>query len=36
MHGNYLIFFRVSDEAVDVLHILHGARDYEKLLFGDE
>lgn len=35
-HGNYLIFFRVEGETVEVLHVLHGARDYERLLFGDE
>ncbi|MCO6391948.1 type II toxin-antitoxin system RelE/ParE family toxin [Aliihoeflea aestuarii] len=32
VHGNYLIFYRCRDEVVEVLHILHGARDYEKLL----
>jgi toxin ParE1/3/4 len=36
VHGNYLIFFRVKDDSVDVLHVLHGARDYGRLLFGDE
>ena len=33
VHGNYLIFYRVSRESVDVLHILHGAMDYEPILF---
>ena len=32
--GNYLIFYQIEDSAVIVLHILHGARDYEAL-FGD-
>jgi plasmid stabilization system protein ParE len=32
-HGNYLIFYRVRESIVDVLHVLHGARDYEKILF---
>jgi plasmid stabilization system protein ParE len=31
--GNYLIFCRVGADTIDVLHILHGARDYESLLF---
>lgn len=35
-HGNYLIFYRVTPESVEVLHILHGARDYEAVLFPDE
>lgn len=33
--GNYLVFFRVGDEAVTVLHVLHGARDYEAVLFPE-
>lgn len=36
VHGNYLIFYRVGDERVTVIHILHGARDYEALLFPDD
>ncbi len=34
-YGNYLIFYRVSGTAVEVLHILHGARDVERILFPD-
>jgi toxin ParE1/3/4 len=33
--GNYLIFYRVGPEIVEVVHILHGARDYEPLLFPE-
>ncbi len=33
--GNYLIFYRVIDETTEVLHVLHGAQDYERLLFGE-
>lgn len=33
VHGNYLIFYRVEEDAVIVLHILNGAVDYEALLF---
>jgi toxin ParE1/3/4 len=36
VHGNYLIFYRVNATAVEVLHILHGARDYKAILFPDE
>jgi len=32
-HGNYLIFYRVGAEQVEILHVLHGARDYEPILF---
>ncbi|MGU3492873.1 type II toxin-antitoxin system RelE/ParE family toxin [Xanthobacteraceae bacterium A53D] len=32
VHGNYLIFYRVTDEMLIVLHVLHAARDYEPLL----
>jgi toxin ParE1/3/4 len=35
VHGDYLIFYRVRAEAVDILHILHGAMDYEALLFSN-
>jgi len=31
-HGNYLIFYRVGDEEIVVLRVLHGARDYASLL----
>ncbi|MGJ5175093.1 type II toxin-antitoxin system RelE/ParE family toxin [Bradyrhizobium oligotrophicum] len=34
--GNFLIFYRVRDDAIEVIHILHGARDYEALLFPQE
>jgi toxin ParE1/3/4 len=33
--GNYLIFYRVGPTAIEVVHILHGARDYEPLLFPE-
>ncbi|WP_105381852.1 type II toxin-antitoxin system RelE/ParE family toxin [Neorhizobium alkalisoli] len=34
--GNYLIFYRIVDERVDILHILNGAQDYKAILFPDE
>jgi toxin ParE1/3/4 len=36
VHGNYLIFYRLRADTVEIVHILHGARDYESLLFPDE
>jgi plasmid stabilization system protein ParE len=33
VHADYLIFYRVRTDFVEVIHILHGARDYEALLF---
>jgi plasmid stabilization system protein ParE len=35
VQGNYLIFYRAGAEAVDVLHILHGAMDYAGILFPE-
>jgi toxin ParE1/3/4 len=35
VHGNYLIFYRVGTDGIDVLRVLHGARDYESWLFDD-
>jgi toxin ParE1/3/4 len=35
VHGNYLIFYRVNVNTIDIVHILHGAMDYEKILFPD-
>jgi toxin ParE1/3/4 len=32
---NYLIFYRVGADTIEVVHILHGARDYEPLLFPE-
>lgn len=35
-YGNYLIFYCIVEDRIDVLHILHGARDYEPILFPEE
>lgn len=35
IHGNYLIFYRVDARQIVIIHILHGARDYEAILFPD-
>lgn len=33
VHGRYLIFYRVDADRVVVVHVLHGAQDYEAILF---
>lgn len=33
--GQFLIFYRVDHDAIEIIHILHGARDYERLLFPE-
>jgi toxin ParE1/3/4 len=35
VHGNYLIFYRIGTSTIDVIHVLHGAMDYERLLFPE-
>ncbi len=34
-HRTYVIFYRVEDRQVSIIHILHGARDYESILFPE-
>ena len=34
--GSFLIFYRVGIDAIEVIHILHRARDYEPLLFPED
>lgn len=33
IHGNYLIFYAIDGTGIFVLHVLHGAMDYESILF---
>jgi toxin ParE1/3/4 len=35
VHGSYLIFYRIETDRIEILHVLHGATDYESLLFPD-
>ena len=35
-HGNYLIFYRIGFDSVDILHVLNGAQDVEAVLFPGE
>jgi plasmid stabilization system protein ParE len=34
--GSFPIFYRVREDAIDIIHIVHGARDYESLLFPED
>jgi plasmid stabilization system protein ParE len=36
VHGNYLIFYRIAGDNVEVLHILHGAQDWQSMLFDSD
>jgi len=36
VHGKYLIFYRVREDAVEIVHILYGGMDYESMLFPPE
>ena len=35
VHGEYLIFYRIEAEQIDVLHVLNGAQNYEAILFPE-
>jgi toxin ParE1/3/4 len=35
-YRDYLIFYRVAGDTIKILHVLHGARDYEAILFPEE
>jgi toxin ParE1/3/4 len=35
VHGRYLIFYRVSNDRIIILHVLNGAMDVEALLFPE-
>ncbi|MFF0950878.1 type II toxin-antitoxin system RelE/ParE family toxin [Rhizobium leguminosarum] len=34
-YGNYLIFYRVGEDRIEILHILNGAQDFESILFSE-
>ena len=36
VHGNYLILFDIGSVVVEILHVLHGARDYAHIVFPDD
>lgn len=35
VYGPYLIFYRIAPEAIEILHILNGSRDYGPILFPE-
>ena len=35
VYRDYLIFYRVREQMVEIAHVIHGAMDYESLLFPD-
>lgn len=35
-YRDYLIFYRIEVDTVQVLHVLHGAMDYERILFPED
>jgi plasmid stabilization system protein ParE len=36
VYRNYLIFYRLEPARISIIRILHGARDYEAILFPDD
>jgi plasmid stabilization system protein ParE len=36
IYRNYLIFFDIRAREVQILHILHGARDYGQIVFAND
>jgi toxin ParE1/3/4 len=36
VYRDYLIIYRIHKDRVEVLHVIHGARDYQRLLAIDE
>lgn len=33
VHGRYLIFYRITDDRITIIHVLNGAMDVEPILF---
>lgn len=36
VYRDYLIFYRIEEDRIVILHILHGAQDYGSILFPEE
>jgi toxin ParE1/3/4 len=34
-YRDYMIFYQIAHDRIEVLHVLHGARDYEPILFPE-
>jgi plasmid stabilization system protein ParE len=35
-HRRYLIFYVAAESSVEIIRVLHGVRDYERVLFPDD
>lgn len=35
-YGNYAVYYRVEDERIEIVRILHGAQDHDAILFPDD
>lgn len=35
VHGRYMIFYRIGDDRIIILHVLNGAMDVEAILFPE-
>lgn len=36
IQGNYLIFFEIGSKEVEILHVIHCARDYAQIVFAND
>lgn len=36
IHGNHLIFFEIGSKEIEILHVIHGARDYAQVVFASD
>ncbi|MBV9427987.1 MAG: type II toxin-antitoxin system RelE/ParE family toxin [Bradyrhizobiaceae bacterium] len=36
VYRNYLIFYRIFADRIEILHVLHGAREYKSILFPEQ
>jgi toxin ParE1/3/4 len=36
IYRNYLIFYEVGPKEAEILHVLHGARDYSRVVFAND
>ena len=36
VYRDYLIFYRIIDDTIEILHVIHGAREYKSILFTEQ
>lgn len=36
LHGKYPIFYRIGETDIEIIHVLHGAMEYENILLGED